>query len=54
MKFSPIYAAFLTSLASISAANAAQHSQNIAEGYGAAGISPHLKCLDLNPVGASQ
>ncbi len=54
MKFSPIYAALLTSLASISAAHAAQHSQNIADGYGAAGISPHLKCLDLNPHGASQ
>ncbi|MFM2639718.1 hypothetical protein AAFX33_00350 [Vibrio chagasii] len=54
MKFSPIYAALLTSLASISAAHAAQHSQNIAEEYGAAGISPHLKCLDFNPNGASK
>jgi hypothetical protein len=53
MKFSPIYAALLTSLVSISAAHAAQYSQNIAEGYGAAGISPHLKCLDYNPAGAS-
>ncbi|CAH6831935.1 conserved exported hypothetical protein [Vibrio chagasii] len=54
MKFSPIYAALLTSLASISAANAAQHSQNIAEGYGAANIDPHRQCLDFNPHGASQ
>ncbi|WP_275659280.1 hypothetical protein [Vibrio chagasii] len=40
MKFSPIYAALLTSLASISAAHGAQHSQNIAEGYGADNIPP--------------
>ncbi|MFZ3407116.1 hypothetical protein [Vibrio chagasii] len=54
MKFSPIYAALLTSLASISAAHGAQHTQNIAEGYGADNIDPHRKCLDLNPAGASQ
>ncbi|EGU43938.1 hypothetical protein [Vibrio splendidus] len=54
MKFSPIYAALLTSLASISAAHAAQHSQNIAEGYGADNIPPNKQCLDVNPNGASQ
>tara|TARA_B100001059_G_C17776357_1_gene551500 strand:+ start:741 stop:1430 length:690 start_codon:yes stop_codon:yes gene_type:complete len=54
MKLSPICAALLTSLASISAAHAAQHSQNIADGYGAAGISPHLKCLYTNPNGSSK
>ncbi|CAH7444935.1 conserved exported hypothetical protein [Vibrio chagasii] len=54
MKFSPIYAALLTSLASISVAHAAQHSQNIIDEYGADNIDPHLKCLDFNPHGASQ
>ena len=54
MKFSPIYAALLTSLAGISTAHAAQISQNIADEYGAAGISPHLKCLVTNPHGASR
>ncbi|PQJ60342.1 hypothetical protein BTO10_13330 [Vibrio chagasii] len=53
MKFSPIYAALLTSLASISAAHAAQHTQNIAEGYGADNISLNLQCLDYNPNGVS-
>jgi len=54
MKFSPIYAALLTSLAGISVAHGAQHTQNIAEGYGADNITPHLKCLDFNPAGASK
>lgn len=54
MKLSPIYAALLTSLAGISAAHAAQHTQNIAEEYGADNITPHLKCLDFNPAGASK
>ncbi|MFM2639720.1 hypothetical protein AAFX33_00360 [Vibrio chagasii] len=54
MKFSPIYAALLTSLASISAAHAAQHTQNIAEGYGTDNIALYLKCLDYNSAGASQ
>ena len=53
MKFSPIYAALLTSLASISAAHAAQYTQNIAEGYGAGNIAPNKQCLDYNPNGAS-
>lgn len=35
MKLSPIYAALLTSVACISTANAAQVTQDIADGYGA-------------------
>lgn len=54
MKFSPIYAALLTSLAGISTAHAAQVTQDIADGYGASGISPHLKCLYTNPNGSSK
>ena len=53
MKFSPIYAALLTSLAGVSAAHAAQVTQDIATNYGSTNIIDSQQCLDNNPYGAS-
>ena len=53
MKFSPIYAALLTSFAGISAAYAATVTQDIAINYGATNIIPSQQCLNNNPNGAS-
>ena len=53
MKFTPIYAALLTSLAGVSAAHAAQVTQDIATNYGSTNIIDSQQCLDNNPHGAS-